>query len=107
MLVPGSLAEVRQLVAGAELVVGSRMHACLNALSVGTPAVPLAYSRKFEPLLAGVGWSHLVDLRTDPDAAGTTLGIVDRDDLAVSAKEVRDRAQELLAPAEQALRRLG
>ncbi len=32
VLIPESLEEVRQAVAGAELVIGSRMHACLNAL---------------------------------------------------------------------------
>ncbi|MCZ2817754.1 polysaccharide pyruvyl transferase family protein [Modestobacter sp. VKM Ac-2984] len=107
VLVPTSLAEVRRMVAGAELVIGSRMHACLNALSVGTPAVPLAYSRKFEPLLAGVGWPHLIDLRTEPDPVDATLRIVERTDLAATARGVRDRAQELLVPAETALRRLG
>lgn len=44
-VVPRDLLHLRSIVKGANLVVGSRMHACLNALSVGTPAIPLAYSR--------------------------------------------------------------
>ncbi|MDO1480753.1 polysaccharide pyruvyl transferase family protein [Rhodococcus ruber] len=68
IFVPTSLAEVREFAAGSDLVIGGRMHACLNALSVGTPAIAMAYSRKFEPLLKGIGWRHTVDLRfaTDP-----------------------------------------
>ncbi|ASK65550.1 hypothetical protein CFK39_06540 [Brachybacterium avium] len=32
----------RKTIAGARLLIGSRMHACLNALPVGTSAIPLA-----------------------------------------------------------------
>lgn len=63
VLVPTDVHEARNMVASAELVIGSRMHACLNALSVGTPALPLAYSRKFAPLMGDIGWSHVHDLR--------------------------------------------
>ncbi|MCL3861283.1 polysaccharide pyruvyl transferase family protein [Actinotalea sp. K2] len=106
-LIPGSLTEARELVASAELVIGSRMHACLNALSVGTPAIPLAYSRKFAPLLDDLGWHHTVDLRVDTDAATSALRLTDRDDLDDGAASVRDRAQVLLRPAVEALRGLG
>lgn len=77
--VPADLTEVRRLLASANVVVGARMHACLNALSVGTPAVPLAYSRKFKPLLDDIGWTHTVPLDADPGTvADQTLGLVDR-----------------------------
>jgi colanic acid/amylovoran biosynthesis protein len=73
ILVPDGLDDVRRIVASANIVVGSRMHACLNALSVGTPAVPLAYSRKFASLLGDLGWNHTVDLRTDDDPVPLVL----------------------------------
>jgi polysaccharide pyruvyl transferase WcaK-like protein len=76
VLIPGSLVQVREYVSSAQLVIGSRMHACLNALSVGTPAIPWAYSRKFAPLLADVGWDISVDLKEAQDPASTTLAIV-------------------------------
>jgi polysaccharide pyruvyl transferase WcaK-like protein len=63
IVIPNGLSHARELLASARLVLGSRMHACLNALSVGTPAVPLAYSRKFAPLLGDLGWEHTIDLR--------------------------------------------
>ncbi|MGO2559576.1 polysaccharide pyruvyl transferase family protein [Brachybacterium sp.] len=65
VIVPADLDETRSVISGAEVLIGSRMHACLNALSVGVPAVPLAYSRKFAPLLESVGWTAGFDLRTD------------------------------------------
>lgn len=67
VVVPTGLDDVRSTISGARVLIGSRMHACLNALSVGVPAVPLAYSRKFAPLLQSVGWEVGFDLRTtDP-----------------------------------------
>lgn len=85
-----TLADVRSTVAGASLVIGSRMHACLNALSVGTPAIPLAYSRKFAPLLGDLGWQHVVDLNSSPEPAQELLRLLDEhgDDLAASADAV-------------------
>lgn len=67
LIVPDSLPSVREALASARAVVGSRMHACLNALSCGVPAVPWAYSRKFAPLLSDLGWSHTLDLRSGSD----------------------------------------
>ncbi|WP_421742081.1 polysaccharide pyruvyl transferase family protein [Cellulomonas sp.] len=58
VVVPEDLPEAREVIASAQLLIGARMHACLNALSIGTPAVAMAYSRKFEPLLDSLGWRH-------------------------------------------------
>lgn len=69
VVVPTGLDDVRSTIAGANVLIGSRMHACLNALSVGVPAVPLAYSRKFAPLLHSVGWEVGFDLRSDDPSA--------------------------------------
>lgn len=107
LVVPTDLADVRRVLASAEVVVGSRMHACLNALSVGTPVIPLAYSRKFAPLLTDLGWEHTVDLRTAPDPAAAVLKHLATEDLRAQAERARARAQALLAPAEDALRSLG
>jgi len=103
---PTSLDDVRELLAGANLVVGSRMHACLNALSVGTPALPLAYSRKFAPLLGDLGWSHVVDLREGRDDVPATVVDVARRsaDLRGEAAEVAARARARLDEAAAALR---
>ncbi len=102
---PESLDDVRRTLAGASLVVGSRMHACLNALSVGTPALPLAYSRKFAPLLGDLGWSHVIDLRERQEGvAADVVAIAARaDDLRPEAADLAARARGRLAEAAQAL----
>lgn len=104
--IPADLEQVRTVVASAQLVIGSRMHACLNALSCGTPAIPLAYSRKFEPLLADLGWPHTVDLRSDADPVSSVLHLVDQVSSA-AASQLRDRAAVLLDRAVVALRGIG
>ena len=109
VLVPTSLAEVRTMIASSAVVIGSRMHACLNALSVGVPAIPLAYSRKFDPLLANIGCASTVDLRqsTPAEQLRAVLAELDRPDPRGAAGLIRDRAQEMLSTAQQRLRRLG
>lgn len=109
VLVPTSLDDVRSMVAGARLVIGSRMHACLNAISTGTPAIAWAYSRKFAPLLADLGWSHTIDLRQDPSPAATTLDLIDRVPESELVRQVHDTlavTTRRLQPAIAALSRL-
>ncbi|MDO8106804.1 polysaccharide pyruvyl transferase family protein [Isoptericola sp. b441] len=103
VLLPTNLDEVRLMVGGAALVVGSRMHACLNALSMGTAAIPLAYSRKFAPLLDELGWPHTIDLRSSADPAEAVVALA-RTDLDRHVAKVRTTAGDLLRPALDALR---
>ncbi|MET1015339.1 MAG: polysaccharide pyruvyl transferase family protein, partial [Leifsonia flava] len=72
------------------------MHACLNALSTGVPAIAMAYSRKFEPLLNSVDWPHSVSLVGDPDPAAAVLRAVADESLEVSARETMTRGRSLL-----------
>lgn len=99
IIVPTSLDDVRSAVASAEVVIASRMHACLNAISVGTPAIPLAYSRKFAPLFGDLGWDHTIDLRTDSAIGDRALALTRDGSLADQVVAVRDRAQELVGVA--------
>jgi polysaccharide pyruvyl transferase WcaK-like protein len=103
VIVPSSLDEARAAVASATVVVGSRMHACLNALSVGTPAVALAYSRKFAPLLTDLGWKHTVDLRHDPAPARNACAAVEAAQTSGDVAAVGARASERLQSARTVL----
>jgi polysaccharide pyruvyl transferase WcaK-like protein len=106
LLIPTDLADVRVLLASANLVIASRMHASINALSCGTPAIPWAYSRKFAPLLGDIGWDLTVDVKQDPDPVSTTLAILDghnEDELAIEAGRVVRSAQSRLQSAAGAL----
>lgn len=103
VVIPTSLGEVRSVVAGAQVVIGSRMHACLNALSVGTPAIPLAYSRKFAPLLDGIAWPHTVDLRSSTDPVAEVLAALETPGLAQAAEHSLTVARSLLTSADDAV----
>jgi colanic acid/amylovoran biosynthesis protein len=60
-----SASEVKAVIGRCDLFVGSRMHACIAALSQGVPAVGLAYSDKFVGVFASLGLEQLVvDLRS-------------------------------------------
>lgn len=95
VVVPTGLDDVRATIAGAKVLIGSRMHACLNALSVGVPAIPLAYSRKFAPLLQSVGWEVGFDLRTDDPQRlpyDIASAVESSDPIAAGAAAARGRA---------------
>ena len=53
--------EAKSYIAGLDFLVAGRMHACIAAHSTGVPVVPVAYSRKFSGLFAGVlNYPHIV-----------------------------------------------
>lgn len=102
--VPVDLEDARAAIAAATLVIGARMHACLNALSTGTPAVAMAYSRKFQPLMSELDWPHVVSLADSQDAAADVLAAVRTPSLDVHAAAAMARGQELLASAADRVR---
>lgn len=99
--IPSSLEEVRTMIGGAQLIIGARMHACLNALSLGIPTIPWAYSRKFEPLLSHLGWDHFVDLRADINTSEATMKIIE----SVPAAELQLLAEQVAVTGRSALSR--
>lgn len=106
VFVPESLEDARAVMAGSRLVIGSRMHACLNALSVGVPAIPLAYSQKFAPLLMDVGWPHTIRLGAAADPVAQVLRLAADPALAAQVPEVRATADTKLAAARELIRPL-
>jgi polysaccharide pyruvyl transferase WcaK-like protein len=63
-----SHSELKFIIGSCDFFVGARMHACIAALSEGTPAVATAYSNKFAGVLDTVGIGALVtDLRMMQD----------------------------------------
>ncbi|MGC5172274.1 polysaccharide pyruvyl transferase family protein [Micromonospora sp. DT81.3] len=102
--VPADLEDARSAIAGAQLVIGARMHACLNALSTGTPAIAMAYSRKFKPLMAELDWPHVVPLAESADPAAEVLRALETPGLDERARSAMSRGQRLLAPVSESLR---
>lgn len=107
ILKPEGLMGAREAVGQAQLVIGSRMHACLNALSMYTPALPLAYSRKFGPLLSHIGWDHNFDLRQQNFTAAEVADLTEAQDaLTEQAYQTRQNATRLLTEAAGKLQEL-
>jgi colanic acid/amylovoran biosynthesis protein len=49
-----SPSDAKSYIAGLDLLVAGRMHACIAAISSGVPVIPVSYSRKFAGLFQGV-----------------------------------------------------
>ncbi|MGX7724530.1 polysaccharide pyruvyl transferase family protein [Rhodococcus sp. 5G237] len=104
---PTDLDHARAEISGANVLIASRMHAALNALSTGVPAIPWAYSRKFEPLLADLGWEYYFDLRRrDPRIVEDTIAVLPKvmgtDSIA---QDIRDLAVRRVLDASHTLSR--
>ena len=97
--------EMKYLIGQCDFFIGSRMHACIAALSQGVPAVGLAYSRKFMGVLRSIGVENLVvDLREC--GAGKISKLIDdaylsrakiQSDLADRMPSVRQTVEKLFA----------
>lgn len=77
-------AGIKHLIGTCDFFIGSRMHACIAALSQCIPAVPISYSRKFLGVMDTIGVGSFV---ADPCKldSGAILDIID--------KAFEDRAQ--------------
>jgi polysaccharide pyruvyl transferase WcaK-like protein len=98
--------EIKYVIGQCDFFIGSRMHACIAALSQSIPAVCLAYSRKFIGVMESIGCSELVaDLRLlDNDGVQETIRrIFDsrsrlHDSLRSRMPEVQAKVLALFAP---------
>jgi len=82
--------EIKHMIGMCDFFIGSRMHACIAALSQCIPAVPIAYSRKFIGVMESIGVESFV---ADPCAleSGAILDIIDKafEDRAAIAEKLR------------------
>ena len=59
--------ELKAIISGCDFFMGSRMHACIGAISTHVPTAPIAYSRKFIGIWDKIGLGYCV---TDPRQQG-------------------------------------
>lgn len=93
VLLPGeqfSAQEIKTLIGQCEFFVGSRMHACIAALSTQVPVVPVSYSHKFVGILKQFG---IQDWIVDHKIASQEQAI----DLVLSGYRHRDEIKEQIA----------
>jgi len=94
--------ELKGVIGECGFFIGSRMHACIAALSQGIPCVGIAYSMKFRGVFETVGMQDwVVDGRTATDKAAVTRVLEfyrQRDEVRTSLAERAKAARvELLA----------
>lgn len=86
----------KSFISGCDFFVGSRMHACIAAVSAGVPTVPLAYSRKFLGLFGSLGYEHTLEAR-ELDAGAAVAAVLDalarREELERDAVAAGHRAE--------------
>lgn len=102
--------EAKSYIAGLDMLVGGRMHACIAAHSSGVAVVPVAYSRKFAGLFEDLlGYHHLVPV-TGLDTEGAVAFVLDaferRAELAQDCLASRAKVEILLAGYVEALAEL-
>ena len=88
--------ELKAIIGLCDFFVGSRMHACIAALSQGIPCVGIAYSRKFEGVFSSVGVGDwVIDGRVtgNPEALTRALALYrQRNDVRSELVRRADRA---------------
>lgn len=57
--------EAKSFIANLDLLIGSRMHSTIAAISSGVPVLPLSYSRKFEGLFGTIDYKECINLKED------------------------------------------
>lgn len=95
--------EIKGVIGQCDFFIGSRMHACIAALSQGVPCVGVAYSRKFEGVFESVGMREwVVDARSsaEDEAVARIVSLYRhrnevRLELAKRAEEARNRLIEV------------
>lgn len=89
--------EAKGYISEMSYMVGSRMHACIAALSTGVAVMPLAYSRKFSGLFGALGYGHVVDCTT-MSADAIVQAVMDGFELrSVLAKDAKTATREGLS----------
>ena len=78
--------EAKSFISSLDFLVAGRMHACIGALSAGTPVVPVAYSRKFAGLFGLLEYDFMLPV--------TGYGDVDALNYLLSCFEERAQIQE-------------
>jgi polysaccharide pyruvyl transferase WcaK-like protein len=52
--------EIKAVIGTTDFFIGSRMHACIAAISQGIPTIAVAYSRKFKGVFESIGFGDMV-----------------------------------------------
>lgn len=89
----------KSYISSLDFLVAARMHACIGALSAGTPVVPVAYSRKFSGLFGLLGYDHVLPMHgmNEEQSLAFVLERIDRRaELGRAETEANRKVKDLL-----------
>jgi polysaccharide pyruvyl transferase WcaK-like protein len=87
--------QIKHIIGACDVLIGSRMHACIAAVSQAIPAISLAYSGKFIGVMETLGVAPLVaDLRKLSEAEILRLVDSTLDGAAVYRAALRNRIED-------------
>ena len=101
--------DAKSYISSLDCLIAARMHACIGALSAGTPVVPVAYSRKFSGLFGLLGYDHVLPMHgtTKEQALSFALERIDRrTELAQAEAEANNKVKALLDVYRGALKQI-
>jgi polysaccharide pyruvyl transferase WcaK-like protein len=92
--------EIKGVIGICDFFVGSRMHACIAALSQGIPTIGVAYSRKFRGVFGTVG---MADWVIDGQSASIEVALATVRELFDQRAAVRERLVQAVREAQDVL----
>lgn len=89
--------ELKRFLGGAQLVVGSRFHSLVSALSLGTPVVALGWAHKYAMLMEEFGVPELLHRAADSvdQLQETVAELLDEGRSTVKRETIRQRGESL------------
>ena len=92
--------EIKGIIGGCDVFIGSRLHSCIAALSQGIPTIGVAYSKKFKGVFETVGAGDWVidgrEMRADVAVSAVEDRIEHRAAIRATLIKESGRARELL-----------
>jgi len=85
--------EIKYIIGMCDFFIGSRMHACIAALSQGVPTAAIAYSDKFYGVMSSIDFAELV---SDPRTMNISEIMLRIDSIFRNRKEIKIRLQKML-----------
>jgi len=91
-------AQLKYIISKCDFFVGSRMHACIAALSSYVPTIPIGYSHKFDGIMKQLGLEQFVVI-----IQGESSSIVEKIKKAFESKDsIKQRLQKIIPPTQEA-----
>ncbi|EGD59987.1 polysaccharide pyruvyl transferase [Novosphingobium nitrogenifigens DSM 19370] len=103
---PGPV-EAKSYISSLDFLAAARMHACIAAFCVGTPFIPVAYTRKFSGLFSSLGFDRTVpvDCPNDDHALDLVLrGLSEKTELLDLISRGHEQVENLLGNYRSVLR---